>query len=102
MTLDCNNLHINDLIIFRTQNNLYRFIVTDAQAKRGKLTGEWRKTYFPEAILVGALIWVGEQVETLEARLETTAQALFLIRQGNQQMQLITSAIMALGWFVNR
>jgi hypothetical protein len=102
MTLDCSNLHINDLIIIRTQNNLYRFLITDAKARRGRLIGEWRKYNFPYAILIGALIQVGEQMETLHARLQTAAQALFLIRQGSQNIQLTTSAIIALGWFINR
>jgi hypothetical protein len=102
ITLDCSNLHINDLIIIRTQNNLYRFLITDAQARRGRLIGEWRKYYFPNAILIGALIRVGEQMETLASRLQTAAQALFLVRQGNQKMQLTTSVIIALGWFINR
>jgi hypothetical protein len=102
MMLDCSNLNYNDLIIFRTQNNLYRFLITDAKARRGRLIGEWRKYNFPYAILIGALIQVGEQRETLHARLQTAAQALFLVRQANQKMQLTTSAILALGWFINR
>jgi hypothetical protein len=102
MTLDCSNLYINDLIIIRTQNNLYRFLITDAKTRRGRVIGEWRKYNFPYAILIGALIQVGEQMETLHARLQTAAQALFLVHQGNQKMQLTTSAILALGWFINR
>jgi hypothetical protein len=102
MTLDCSNLGKNDLIIIRTQNNLYRFLVTDAKARRGRLTGESRKTDFPDAVLIGALIPDGEQMQTLNANLQTAAQAQFVIHQGREKKQLTTSAIIALGWFINR
>jgi hypothetical protein len=102
ITLDCGNLHINDLIMIRTQNNLYRFVIKDAKALRGRLIGEWRKYNFPEVTLVGALIQIGEQMHTLNCRLQTAAQALFLVQQGKERLQLITSPILALGWFINR
>lgn len=102
MTLDCGNLRNNDLIVIRTQNNLYRFLVTDAKELRGRLVSEWRKASFPEATLVGALICAGEQLHTLHGKLQTTAQALFLVQHGNEVLQLTTSPIIALGWFINR
>lgn len=102
MTLDCSNLHINDLIMIRTQNNLYRFLITDAKALRGRLIGEWQPYNFPEVTLVGALIRIGEQLHTLNCKLQTAAHALFLVQQGKERLQLITSPIIALGWFFNR
>jgi hypothetical protein len=102
MTLDCNNLHINDLIMIRTHNNLYRFFITDAKALRGRLIGEWQKYNFPKVTLVGALIRIGGQVHTLNCKLQTAAHALFLVPQGNELLQMTTSPILALGWFINR
>lgn len=102
VTLDCSNLRVNDLIIIRTQNNLYRFLITDPQALRGRLIGEWRKAHFPEAVLIGARIYIGGHKFTLNARLQTSAQALFYVQQGKEKLQLTTSAILALGWFINR
>jgi hypothetical protein len=102
MTLDCSHVHVNDLIVIRTQNNLYRFLITDPRALRGRLIGEWRKYNFPEVILVGALIQAGKQMYTLSAKLQTAAQALFLVQQGKERWQLTTSPVIALGWFINR
>ncbi len=102
VTLDCSHLHNNDLIVIRTQNNLYRFLITDAKTLRGRLIGEWRKYNFSEVTLVGALIQVGGQMHTLDAKLQTAAHALFLVQQGKEQLQLTTSPIIALGWFINR
>jgi hypothetical protein len=102
MTLDCGNLHNNDLIVIRTQNNLYRFLITDARTLRGRLIGEWRKSSYPDVTLVGALIYVSGQAHTLNARLQTSAQALFLVQHGKELLQLTTSPIIALGWFINR
>jgi hypothetical protein len=102
MTLDCSNLRNNDLIVIRTQNNLYKFLVTDAQELRGRLIGEWRKASFPDVTLIGALISVGEQLHTLHGKLQTAAQALFLVQHGRELLQLTTSPIIALGWFINR
>jgi len=102
MTLDCGNLHNNDLIVIRTQNNLYRFLITDARTLRGRLVGEWRKSSYPDVTLVGALIYVSGQAHTLNARLQTKAQALFLVQHGKELLQLTTSPIIALGWFINR
>jgi hypothetical protein len=102
MILDCGNLHNNDLIVIRTQNNLYRFLINDARTLRGRLTGEWRKSSYPDVTLVGALIFVNGQAHTLNARLQTAAQALFLVQHGKELLQLTTSPIIALGWFINR
>jgi hypothetical protein len=102
ITLDCGNLHNNDLIVMRTQNNLYKFLITDARSMRGRLTGEWRKSNFQEATLIGALIFISGQAHTLNARLQTAAQALFLVQHDKDLLQLTTSPIIALGWFINR
>ena len=102
MTLDCSNLRNNDLIIIRTQNDLYKFLITDAKAIRGRLVGEWRKTNFPEAVLIGALISDGGQIQRLNCKLQTAAHAQFVIEQGKEKMQFTTSPVIALGWFVNR
>lgn len=102
MTLECGNLRDNDLIVIRTQNNLYKFLITDAKTLRGRLVSEWRKADFPDVTLVGALISVGAQQHTLTGKLQTAAQALFLVQHGKELLQLTTSPIIALGWFINR
>jgi hypothetical protein len=102
MTLDCVNLRNHDLIVIRTKNNLYKFLVTDAKELRGRLISEWRKVSYPEVTLVGALICKGEQRYTLNGKLQTAAQALFLVQHGKEVLQLTTSPIIALGWFINR
>jgi hypothetical protein len=102
MTLDCGSLHNNDLIVIRTQSNLYKFLISDARNLRGSLVGEWRKSSYPDVTLVGALVVKGEQLQTLNGKLQTGAQAMFVVQRGSELFRLTTSPIIALGWFINR
>jgi hypothetical protein len=102
MTLDCGNLHNNDLIVIRTQSNLYKFLISDARHLRGSLVSEWRKSSYPDVTLVGALVVRGEQLLTLNGKLQTAAQAIFVVQRGSELFHLTTSPVIALGWFTNR
>jgi hypothetical protein len=98
LSIDFNELYVNDIILIRTPNTSYSFVITSKRGMQGQLCGDSRDHFFPEAVLVGSLIKNVGQVQMLMSRLETQTQALFFAQRGNQLLEVVTPPIISLCW----
>ena len=97
--LDVSDLRAYDLVVIRTRNSLYRFVVTSDRDRRGRLSGDFHRRLYPEAVFVGTLVRLGERLHTFSTHLRTQAHALFHLHEGGEVLQLVTSAIVSLCCF---
>ncbi len=93
MELAFNELTESDMILIRTQNSEYTFAITDAEGRRGILSGGSLGDGGRDANLVGALPESGSAIVGDTSKLETGSRALFYLSARKGIERLITSVI---------
>ena len=92
-TIDVQELATHDQLLLWTRNSLYRFLVTDGAARRGRLL-RGRLAVSPEEVtLVGATEQGGDAEETV---LQVGRRAVFLVADGADERKLLTSPLTGL------
>ncbi|HJQ70081.1 MAG TPA: hypothetical protein VKA70_13980 [Blastocatellia bacterium] len=93
MELTFKDITNSDMILIRTQNSEYRFAITDAEGRRGILSGGSLGDAGRDANLVGALPQSGPAVVGDTSKLETGSRALFYLSAKKGIERLITSVV---------
>jgi hypothetical protein len=93
--IEFKDLRVKDIILIRTQNTHYSFVITSEIGMQGNLSSDSPNDFFPDAVLFGSLV-KQEDDQKFISRLEPQSQALFLVQQGNQLLKVITSLITGL------
>jgi len=96
VAIDFKDLRTNDIILIRTQNTCYSFVITSADGMHGKLSSASQNDFFSEAVLFGSLVKEQEEEQIFVSRLEPQSHALFVVQQGSQLLKMITSLITGL------
>ena len=94
--LEFRDLRARDIVLIRTRNNLYSFLIGNERTLSGRLVSEVRESRVRDAILVGAVIMREGKCHTLTSRLVTKSRALFAIQRGNRIIRLTTSTVVSL------
>lgn len=92
-TLDLTKISAGDAILIWTQNSFYRFLVTNATAKRGQLIRGGEPVSAEEVALIGIADKSGQRLDAQNASLSTGARMLFRVAEGTLAPQLMTSPI---------
>ena len=95
-TLEFSDLRAGDIVLIRTRNNFYTFLIANERTLCGRLLGEVNNSHFPEAVLLGAVIGRRGRPHTMTSRLVTESRAAFAIHQGNEVIGLTTSTVVSL------
>ena len=93
MELTFKDIEESDTILIRTQNSEYKFAVTDAEGRRGVLSGGSLGGERRDANLVGALPESGPALIGDTSKLKTGSRALFYLSAKRGIERLITSVI---------
>ncbi|HEX5736338.1 MAG TPA: hypothetical protein VF131_26140 [Blastocatellia bacterium] len=93
MELTFKDIDESDTILIRTQNSEYRFAITDAEGRRGILSGGSLGEGGRDANLVGALPESGAAIVGDTSKLETGSRALFYLSAKKGIERLITSVV---------
>ena len=93
MKLTFKDIEESDTILIRTQNSEYKFAVTDAEGRRGVLSGGSLGGEPRDANLVGELPESGPPLVGNTSKLETGSRALFYLSAKRGIERLITSVI---------
>jgi len=93
MELAFKDIDESDMILIRTQNSEYRFAITDAEGRRGILSGGSLGDGGRDANLVGALPESGAAIVGDTSKLKTGSRALFYLSARKGIERLITSVI---------
>ena len=93
MKLTFKDIAESDTILIRTQNSEYEFAVTDAEGRRGLLSGGSLGGEQRDANLVGALPESGPALVGDTTKLETGSRAMFYLSAKRGIERLITSVI---------
>ena len=94
--LEFRDLRAGDIVLIRTRNNLYSFLVGNQRTLSGRLVSEVSESRVRDATLVGAVIMRAGKGHTLTSRLVTKSKALFAVQRGNQIIRLTTSTVVSL------
>lgn len=95
-TLEFSDLRAGDIILIRTKNSLYSFLIANARTLCGRLLGDVNDDQSREAVLVGGVIRRAGRSHTLTSRLVTESRALFALQSGSEVMGLTTSPVVSL------
>jgi hypothetical protein len=95
VAIDFKDLRAKDIVLIRTQNTCYSFVITSEIGMHGRLSSDSQNEFFPEAVLFGSLV-KEEEEQRFISRLEPQSHAMFLVQQGNQLVKVITSLITGL------
>src|SRR5581483_9622991 len=92
MGIQFSEIHPNDQLFIHTANSEYRFSVTDAEQRRGRLTGGTLGDSEREAVLAGAISATGG-LGQLAQGLQPGGRAVFYLTATRGVERLITSVI---------
>lgn len=90
---DLGEVCTGDAILIWTQNSFYRFLVTEAGARRGRLTRGGQPVSAEEVTLVGVADESGRCTREQGAELTAGARALFRVAEGSLAPRLLTSPV---------
>ena len=93
MELAFKDITESDTILIRTQNSEYQFAITDAEGRRGILSGGSLGDSGRDANLVGTLPESGAAIVGDTSKLETGSRALFYLSAKKGIERLITSVV---------
>jgi hypothetical protein len=91
--INLNEIQVNDQFLLRTQNSLYRFLVTTSGTVKGRLLRGEQLISAAEVLLIGSSDAQNSNPLLRSQTLQVGTRAVFQVTEGDNKQRLLTSTI---------